>query len=126
VKVGETILVNPGDVIPLDGIITKGSTNINTATIDGESTPIRAIRDQAVLSGCANMLSPIEISVTQNIANSTLTKITNLMKKSLNSKSKAESFMEKFAKFYTPIALVIALLITIIPPLIISYSSIEV
>ena len=120
VKIGETIIVKPGEKIPLDGKITEGTTTLDTKALTGESLPREATKGDQVLSGCINLNGVIKIKVEKEYGESTVSKILDLVENASSKKSKSENFITKFAKYYTPIVVIIALVLAIIPPLIIS------
>jgi heavy metal-(Cd/Co/Hg/Pb/Zn)-translocating P-type ATPase len=117
VEIGETIVVKPGEKIPLDGIVIKGNTLIDTSSLTGESLPKMIKEKDIVLSGCINKDGVIEIITTKNFSESTVSKILDLVENASNKKSKSESFITKFAKYYTPIVVIVALILAITPPL---------
>ena len=118
VKVKDIILVNPGEKIPLDGIVVKGNTTLDTKALTGESLPKDISVHDDVISGCINLTSQIEVEVTKEFYDSTIYKILDLVENAASQKSKAENFITKFAKYYTPIVVFIALALGIIPSLI--------
>lgn len=120
VKVGDLIIVQPGEKIPLDGIVEKGSSTLDTSALTGESLPQEVIKNDQVLSGCINKTGILTIKVTKKFEESTASEILNLVENASNKKAKAEKFITKFAKYYTPVVVVLALLLAIIPPLIIN------
>ena len=115
VKIGE-----PGEKIPLDGTIIEGTTTLDTKALTGESLPREATTGDQVLSGCINLNGVIKIEVEKKYGESTVSKILDLVENASSKKSKSENFITKFAKYYTPIVVIIALVLAIIPPLIIS------
>ncbi len=117
VKIGSTIVVKPGEKVPLDGKIAKGSAMIDTSALTGESLPRQVIIGDEILSGSICMDSTLEIIVTKEFGQSTVSKILELVEDASNYKSKSEKFITKFARYYTPIVCGIALIIAIIPPL---------
>ena len=123
VKIGETIIVKPGEKIPLDGNIIDGKTSIDTKALTGESIPKDVIEGDDVLSGCINLTGAIKIQVTKEYGESTVSKILDLVENASSRKSKSENFITKFAKYYTPIVVIIAVILAIIPPLIIKGAS---
>ena len=123
VKIGETIIVKPGEKIPLDGHIIDGKTSIDTKALTGESIPKDVIEGDEVLSGCINLTGAIKIQVTKEYGESTVSKILDLVENASSRKSKSENFITKFAKYYTPIVVIIAVILAIIPPLIIKGAS---
>ncbi len=117
VSVGDIIVVNPGEKIPLDGVIVSGSTTIDTKALTGEWLPQEAKEGQEVISGCVNLTSQIEVKVTKAFYDSTVSKILDLVENASSQKSKAENFITKFSKFYTPIVCAVALILACFPPL---------
>ncbi len=119
VKIGETIVVKPGEKIPLDGVIIEGKTTLDTKALTGESLPRDAEKGDEVLSGCININGVIKIEVKKEYGESTVSKILDLVENASSKKSKSENFITKFAKYYTPTVVIIALVLAIIPPLVI-------
>lgn len=115
---GDIIVVQVGEMIPLDGIIMSGNTTLNTKSITGEAAPVLKKKGEAVLSGSINIGTTIEIKVTHPYGDSMVTKILDLVENASAKKAKAENFITKFARFYTPIIVILALIISIIVPLI--------
>lgn len=115
VKVGDTIVINPGEKVPLDGIVTKGATTLDTKALTGESLPRDVAENGEVISGCVNLTSQIEVEVTKEFYDSTVSKILDLVENASSQKSKAENFITKFAKYYTPAVVIAALLLAIVP-----------
>lgn len=122
VNVGETIIIRPGEKIPLDGYILTGKTSIDTKVLTGESLPKEVEEGDEVLSGSINLSSVIKLTVTRKYEESTVSKILDLVENASNKKSKSEKFITKFAKYYTPIVVIIAVVLAVIPPLVISNS----
>ena len=120
VKIDDIILIKPGEKIPLDGIVTDGESRLNTVALTGESVPKKVIKNNEVLSGCINEESPLKVQVTKKYSKSTVNKILNLVENASNKKSKSENFISKFSKYYTPIVVIIAVLLVIIPTLILN------
>ena len=120
VKIGETIIVKPGEKIPLDGIIVEGKTTLDTKALTGEAMPRGVAEGDEVLSGCININGVIKIEVKKEYGESTVSKILDLVENASSKKSKSENFITKFAKYYTPIVVIIALILAVIPPLVIS------
>ncbi len=118
VKVGETVVVNAGEKIPLDGVVISGSTTLDTKALTGESLPREVNENDEVISGCVNVSSRIELRVQKEFYDSTVSKILELVENAAEQKSKAENFITKFSRFYTPAVVGIALLLAIIPSLI--------
>lgn len=123
VKIGDTIVVKPGEKIPLDGFIIEGKTTLDTKALTGESLPREAVQGENVLSGCININGLIKIQVTKEYGESTVSKILDLVENASSKKSKSENFITKFAKYYTPIVVGIAVILAIVPPLIIKDAS---
>ncbi len=117
VQVGETIVVRPGEKIPLDGVILAGTTTVNTAALTGESLPRDCNEGDLVISGSVNLSGVIRVEVTKDFENSTVSKILELVESSAVKKAKAERFITRFARYYTPCVVMGALLLAVIPPL---------
>ncbi len=120
VEIGEIILVKPGEKIPLDGIVTEGKTSVNTSALTGESLPCDISESDNVISGSVNIDGVIKIKVTEKFEKSTVSKILELVENASEKKSKAENFITKFAKYYTPCVVIGAVLLAFIPPLLFS------
>ena len=118
VKIGEIIVVKPGEKIPLDGIVLEGKSMIDTSSLTGESLPRNVEKNDEILSGCINQNGTLSIKVTKEYGESTVHKILDLVENASNKKSKSENFITKFAKYYTPIVVILAILLAIIPPFI--------
>ena len=118
VEIGSVIVVNAGEKIPIDGIIIKGSTTLNTVALTGESVPRTAKEGDEALSGCINMSGTIEIKTTKEFGESTVSKILDLVENSSMKKSRSENFITRFAKIYTPAVCYSALALAILPPVI--------
>lgn len=118
VKIGETIAIKPGEKIPLDGIVLSGSSMIDTSALTGEAVPRKINEGDEVLSGCINQNGLLDIQVTKEFGESTVNKILDLVENASNRKSKSENFISKFAKYYTPIVVIIAVILAVIPPFI--------
>ena len=116
VKVGETIVVRPGEKIPLDGIIVEGTTSLNTIALTGESCPRDVEERDEVVSGCINLTGVIRVKTTKTFGESTVSKIIRLVESADESKSRSESFITRFAHVYTPIVVFAALALAFIPP----------
>ena len=119
VKIGETIIVKPGEKIPLDGKIIKGNSMLDTSALTGESLPKEVKEKDEVLSGCINQNGLLEIEVTKEFGESTVSKILDLVENASSKKSKSENFITKFAKYYTPAVVIIAVFLAVIPTLVI-------
>ena len=117
VKVGDIILIKPGEKIPLDGIVVEGNSLLNTLALTGESMPKSVTEGDEVLSGCINNEGILKVKVTKEFGESTVSKILDLVENASSRKSKSENFISKFAKYYTPIVVIIAILLALIPPL---------
>ena len=118
VKIGDIIVVKPGEKIPLDGIVKKGNSMIDTSALTGESVPRDVKENDEVLSGCINTNGLLEIEVTKEFGESTVSKILDLVENASNKKSKSENFITKFARYYTPIVVIVAVILAIVPPFI--------
>ena len=116
-KVGDIIVVKAGEKIPVDGVVINGQTTINTAALTGESVPRKVKVDDEVFAGCINESDVIEIKVTKEFKDTAINEIIELVKNSNKTKSKTELFITKFAKVYTPIVVVLALMLAFIPPI---------
>ena len=119
VKINEIIIVKPGEKIPLDGVILEGNSFIDTKALTGEPTPKRVSTGDEILSGCINLEGILKIKVKKEYDESTVSKILELVENASSKKSKSEKFITKFAKYYTPIVVIIAAFLAIVPPLII-------
>ena len=119
VKIKEIIIVKPGEKIPLDGYIIEGKSSLDTKALTGESLPREVTEGEEVLSGCINLNGAIKIEVTKEYGESTVSKILDLVENASSKKSKSENFITKFARYYTPIVVIIAVILAIVPPLII-------
>ncbi len=120
VKIGEIIIVKPGEKVPLDGIIKNGKTTLDTKALTGESLPKEVCEGKEILSGCINLTGVIKIEVTKEFGESTVSKILDLVENASSKKSKSENFITTFAKYYTPVVVIIAVIIAILPPIIIN------
>lgn len=116
VSVGETIVVRPGEKIPLDGIIVEGTTSLNTIALTGESCPREVEEKDEVVSGCINLTGVIRVKTTKTFGESTVSKIIRLVESADENKSRSESFITRFAHVYTPIVVFAALALAFIPP----------
>ena len=123
VKIGDTIVVKPGEKVPLDGILIEGNSTLDTKALTGESLPREIEKGDEILSGTININGVIKIKVTKEYKESTVSKILDLVENASSKKSKSENFISKFAKYYTPIVVIIALVLAILPPLIIQDAS---
>ena len=116
VRVGETIVVRPGEKIPLDGIIVEGTTSLNTIALTGESCPRDVEERDEIVSGCINLTGVIRVKTTKTFGESTVSKIIRLVESADENKSRSESFITRFARVYTPIVVFAALALAFIPP----------
>ena len=119
VKIGDIIVVKPGEKIPLDGTVVEGKTNLDTKALTGEPMPREANIGDDVISGCINLNGLIKVKVTKEFGESTVSKILDLVENASSKKSKSENFITKFAAYYTPIVVIIAVILAIVPPLVI-------
>ena len=118
IKIGNIIVVKPGEKVPLDGIVLKGSSMLDTSALTGESVPREVKANDKILSGCINLNGILEIKVEKEYGESTVSKILDLVENATNKKAKTENFITKFSKYYTPIVVVLALIIAFIPPIV--------
>lgn len=118
VKIGDIIVVKPGERIPLDGTVIEGKSMIDTSSLTGESVPRNVSINDEVLSGCINQNGLLTIKVNKEFGESTVNKILDLVENASSKKSKSENFITKFAKYYTPIVVIIAVILAIVPPLV--------
>ncbi len=119
VNVGEIILVKPGEKIPLDGVVVEGESMLNTKSLTGEAIPRKVTVNDEVLSGCINNDGILRIKVRKEFEESTVSKILDLVENASSRKSKSENFISRFAKYYTPIVVIIAILLAVIPSFVI-------
>ena len=126
VLVGETIIIRPGEKIPLDGVIVEGTSSVNTAALTGESAPVDLGLSDTVISGTLNLTGVIKVKTTSTFGQSTVSKILELVENASDKKAKVENFITKFARWYTPAVVIAALLLAVIPPVFLGISSIEV
>ena len=117
VEVGETIVVKPGEKVPLDGVILEGATALNTIALTGESLPREVAEGDEVVSGCVNLSGLIKVRTTKSFGESTVSKIINLVENATESKSRSETFITRFARVYTPVVVFAALALALLPPL---------
>jgi len=118
VAVGESILVKPGERIPLDGVVLSGTTSIDTMALTGESMPRNVETGEEVISGCVNLSGVITVKVTKEFAMSTVAKILDLVENASSKKAETENFISRFAKYYTPVVVILAVLLAFLPPVI--------
>ena len=118
VAIGTVIVVQPGEKVPIDGIVTEGSSTLNTSALTGESLPRDAREGDEVISGCINMTGVLKIKTTKAFGESTVSKILELVENSSSRKSRSEDFIAKFARIYTPVVCYSALALAVLPPVI--------
>lgn len=118
VAVGDMILVKPGEKIPLDGIITIGTSSLDTAALTGESLPREVTVGDSAISGCINLHGTLTVQVTKAFGESTVSKILDMVENASARKAKAENFISKFARYYTPVVVILAVLLAFVPPII--------
>ena len=116
VKIGETVIVKPGEKIPLDGRVLEGSSSLNTVALTGESMPRDVSASMEVISGCVNLSGVLKVQVEKAYSESTAAKIIQLVEEAGDNKSRSESFIRRFARVYTPIVVIAALALAVIPP----------
>ena len=119
VNIGDTTIIKPGEKVPLDGVVVDGKTTLDTKALTGESVPRGVEVGDQVLSGCINLNGVIKVKVTKEYGESTVSKILDLVENASSKKAKSENFITKFAAYYTPIVVIIAIILAIVPPLII-------
>lgn len=117
VEIGETIVIRPGEKVPLDGVVTEGTTSLNTVALTGESLPREATVGDEVVSGCVNLSGVIRVRTTKSFGESTVSKIIDLVENANENKSKSETFITRFARVYTPIVVIAAIALALLPPL---------
>ena len=117
VEVGSMIVIKPGERIPLDGIVIEGESFIDTAALTGESVPRKASVNDEIISGCVNGSGTLKVKVTKAFDDSTVTKILELVENASSKKAKVENFITRFARYYTPVVTVSAVLLAVVPPL---------
>lgn len=118
VKVGEVIVIRPGERVPLDGVIVEGASALNTVALTGESMPRDVAEGDEVISGCVNLSGMVRVRVTKPYGESTVSKIIRLVESAGENKSKSETFITRFARIYTPIVVLAAVVIAVVPPLV--------
>ena len=118
VEIGSEIIINPGEKVPIDGVITEGNTTLNTSALTGESVPRDSSCGDEIISGCINMTGMIKVKTTKEFGDSTVSKILDLVENSAMKKSRSENFITKFAKYYTPAVCYSALALAILPPIV--------
>lgn len=117
VAVGETIVVSPGERVPLDGVILSGQASLNTVALTGESMPRDVGEGDEIVSGCINLSGVLRVRTTRSFGESTVSRIIHLVESATEQKSRSESFISRFARVYTPIVVISALLLAVVPPL---------
>ena len=117
VAIGETIVIRPGEKVPLDGMVIEGKSALNTIAITGESMPREIVEGNEVISGCINISGVVKVQTTKTFGESTVSKIINLVENANENKSKSESFISRFAHVYTPIVVFLAVALAFVPPL---------
>ena len=122
-EIGDIIIVKPGEKIPVDGIITLGETTINTSALTGESIPRKVAVNDEIYAGSINESNLIELKVTKEFKNTEIYKIIELVKNSNKNKSKTEMFITKFAKIYTPVVVILALILAFVPPVFVGFEN---
>ena len=118
VEVGTIIVIKPGERIPLDGVVVEGESLIDTAALTGESVPRKAAVGDEIISGCVNGSGTLKVRTTKEFDDSTVAKILELVENASSKKAKVENFITKFAKYYTPVVTIGAVILAILPPLI--------
>ena len=118
VEIGSEIIINPGEKVPIDGVIVEGNTTLNTSALPGESVPRDAICGDEIISGCINMSGMIKVKTTKEFGDSTVSKILDLVENSAMKKSRSENFITKFARYYTPAVCYSALALAVLPPVV--------
>lgn len=118
VRIGETIRIKPGEKVPLDGIVTLGASTLDTMALTGESIPREVMAGEEVISGCVNIQGVLEVKVEKEFGESTVSKILDLVENASSKKAGAENFITKFARYYTPVVVICAVALAIIPPVI--------
>ena len=118
VHIGDTILVKVGEKVPLDGVVTEGTSSLDTAALTGESVPRSIAAGEEIYSGSINLKSPLKIKVSSEFSESTVSKILELVENSAEKKAQSEKFIRKFAKIYTPVVVIAAVVLAVLPPLI--------
>ena len=123
VAVGQVIEIRPGEKVPLDGIIIEGNTTLNTMALTGESVPRDAAVGDEVLSGCVNVSGVVRVRTTKSFGESTASKIIDLVENAAEHKSQSEAFITRFARIYTPVVVIAAVLLAIVPPLVLTIAN---
>ena len=123
VGIGSTLIIRPGERVPLDGVIMEGSTSLNTVALTGESVPREATVDDEVVSGCVNLSGVIKVRTTKSFGESTVSKIIRLVESAGENKSKSETFITRFARIYTPVVVFAAIALAIVPPFVLTFTA---
>lgn len=118
VELGATIIINPGEKVPIDGVVIEGSSSLDTSSLTGESLPKNITVGDEIISGCVNINGVLKVRTTKEFEESTASKILDLVENASSRKSKSENFISKFARVYTPIVCLLALLLAVVPPII--------
>lgn len=118
IELGQTIVIKPGERIPLDGTVIEGTSSVDTAALTGESVPRTVREGDTVISGCINQSGLLKVTVTKEFEDSTVSKILDLVENSASKKAKAENFITRFARYYTPAVVIAAALLAVLPPLV--------
>ncbi len=121
VKVGDEIIVKPGERVPLDGVVVEGSSQLDTAALTGESVPRIVEEGAEIYSGCVNMTGMLKVKATKPFEDSTVSRILELVENASEKKARTENFITRFARYYTPIVVVIAVVLSVLPPLIFGF-----
>lgn len=116
VEIGEVIVIRPGEKVPLDGVVMKGSSSLDTKALTGESVPVEVAEGENIVSGSINLNGLLEVQVTKLFDDSTVAKILELVENASSRKAKAENFITRFARVYTPIVVILALVLALVPP----------
>lgn len=125
VEIGDLIVIKPGEKVPLDGIVVEGNSLLDTSALTGESVPRSVKREEEILSGFVNLNSVLKVRVTKRYEDSTVSRILELVENSAGRKAKTEKFITKFAKYYTPLVVIGAVLLSVFPPLILDESFVK-
>ncbi|MEE5991282.1 MAG: heavy metal translocating P-type ATPase, partial [Lachnospiraceae bacterium] len=118
VGIGDVIVINPGEKIPIDGVIESGESQLDTVALTGESIPRKVVTGDAVISGCINMTGVLRVKTTKEFGESTVSKVLELVENASSRKSRSEAFITRFARVYTPAVCILALLLAITPPIV--------
>ena len=117
VAVGDIIVVKPGERVPLDGVVLEGTSSLDTSALTGESLPRKSAEGDEVISGCVNLTGVLRVSVTKPYGESTVQRILELVENASDKKARTENFITRFARIYTPVVTIAALLLALVPPL---------